>query len=292
MKFVEGKDRNQAEFFCIEQDNELRTIELFVKSLKLEDFGFTYNTDNIINNGRQSYDPADLLKLYIYGYLNRMRSSRILEKECEHNIEVMWLMKGLAPDHNTISNFRKDNPTQIRRVFQATVSLTKNFDLIGGKILAGDGTKLRAQNSKKNNFTHSKIEKNIAYIDAKLEEHEGLLINADDNAKKEIETKIKTYKSNKTKYEGFKEELDRTGEVQKSTSDPKSRQMITRNNITEVTYNVQFTVDAEYNIPIDYKVTNQNDSKAMGGMVRRAKTILKSSDFIAVFEKCTKKQKR
>ena len=289
MKFIEGKDRNQAEFFCIEhaieQHNDVRTIDLFVNSLKLEDFGFTYNTDNIINNGRPSYNPADLLKLYIYGYLNRMRSSRILEKECKRNIEVMWLMKGLAPDHNTISNFRKDHPTQIRRVFQATVSLAKNFDLIGGKILAGDGTKLRAQNSKKNNFTHSKIEKHIAYIDAKLEEHEGLLKDADEKSKKEIETKIKTYQKNKTKYEDFKEELDRTGEVQKSTSDPESRQMITRNNITEVAYNVQSTVDAEYNIPIDYKVTNQNDSKAMGGMVRRAKTILKSSDFVAVFDK-------
>ena len=134
MKFIEGKDRNQAEFFCIEQaieqDNEVRTIELFVNSLKLEDFGFTYNTDNITNNGRPSYDPTDLLKLYIYEYLNRMRSSRILEKECKRNIEMMWLMKGLAPDHNTISNFRKDHPTQIRRVFQSTVSLAKNFDLI------------------------------------------------------------------------------------------------------------------------------------------------------------------
>ena len=190
MRFIEGKDRNQAEFFCIEhaieQHNDVRTIDLFVNSLKLEDFGFTYNTDNIINNGRPSYNPADLLKLYIYGYLNRMRSSRILEKECKRNIEVMWLMKGLAPDHNTISNFRKDHPTQIRRVFQATVSLAKNFDLIGGKILAGDGTKLRAQNSKKNNFTHSKIEKHIAYIDAKLEEHEGLLKDADEKSKKEI----------------------------------------------------------------------------------------------------------
>ena len=186
--------------------------------------------------GREISDKADLLKLYIYGYLNRMQSSRILEKECKRNIEVMWLMKGLAPDHNTISNFRKDHPTQIRRVFQATVSLAKNFDLIGGKILAGDGTKLRAQNSKKNNFTHSKIEKHIAYIDAKLEEHEGLLKDADEKSKKEIETKIKTYQKNKTKYEDFKEELDRTGEVQKSTSDPESRQMITRNNITEVAY--------------------------------------------------------
>ena len=98
------------------------------------------------------------------------------------------------------------------------------------------GTKLRAQNSKKNNFTHSKIEKHIAYIDAKLEEHEGLLKDADEKSKKEIETKIKTYQKNKTKYEDFKEELDRTGEVQKSTSDPESRQMITRNNITEVAY--------------------------------------------------------
>lgn len=297
MKFITGKDRTQIPLFAssideaIGTDNEVRLIDLFVDSLQLKDFGFDFN---FIENGRPAYHPADLLKIYIYGYMNRIRSSRQLEKECCRNIEMMWLLKGLAPDHNTISNFRKDNPKAIRRVFQATVSIAKNFDLIGGKLLAGDGTKLRAQNSKKNNFTHSKIERHIAYIDAKLDEYDRVLANneqendsdiKDNDTRKDIDSKINKHKENKAKYESFKRQLDQTGEVQISISDPESRQMITCNNITEVAYNVQATVDAKHNIPIDFKVTNQNDSKAMGGMVRRAKTILGHNDFTAIYDK-------
>lgn len=297
MKFITGKDRTQIPLFAssideaISADNEVRLIDLFVDSLQLKSFGFAFD---FIENGRPAYHPADLLKIYIYGYMNRIRSSRQLEKECYRNIEMMWLLKGLAPDHNTISNFRKDNPKAIRRVFQATVSIAKNFDLIGGKLLAGDGTKLRAQNSKKNNFTHSKIERHIAYIDAKLDEYDRVLANdeqendsdiKDNDTRKDIDSKINKHKENKAKYESFKKQLDQTGEVQISTSDPESRQMITRNNITEVAYNVQATVDAKHNIPIDFKVTNQNDSKAMGGMVRRAKTILGHNDFTAIYDK-------
>lgn len=297
MKFITGKDRTQIPLFAssideaISADNEVRLIDLFVDSLQLKSFGFAFD---FIENGRPAYHPADLLKIYIYGYMNRIRSSRQLEKECYRNIEMMWLLKGLAPDHNTISNFRKDNPKSIRRVFQATVSIAKNFDLIGGKLLAGDGTKLRAQNSKKNNFTHSKIERHIAYIDTKLDEYDRVLANneqEDSSDKKEnikrkdIDSKINKHKENKAKYESFKRQLDQTGEVQISTSDPESRQMITRNNITEVAYNIQSTVDAKHNIPIDFKVTNQNDSKAMGGMVRRAKTILQHTNFTAIYDK-------
>lgn len=290
MKFITGKDRTQIPLFAssideaIGVDNEVRLIDLFVDSLQLKDFGFDFD---FIENGRPAYHPADLLKIYIYGYMNRIRSSRQLEKECYRNIEMMWLLKGLAPDHNTISNFRKDNPKVIRRVFQATVSIAKNFDLLGGKLLAGDGTKLRAQNSKKNNFTHSKIERHIAYIDAKLDEYDRVLANneTDDSTRKDIDDKINKHRENKAKYESFKTQLDQTGEVQISTSDPESRQMITRNNITEVAYNIQATVDAKHNIPIDFKVTNQNDSKAMGGMVRRAKTILGHNDFTAIYDK-------
>src|SRR5690606_29495865 len=106
---------------------------------------------DFIENGRPAYHPAELLKLFLYGYLNRIRSSRALEKECKRNLEVMWLMKELRPDHNTIANFRRDNPKAIRKVFQATVKVARAFDLIGGKLLAGDGTRMRAQNSKKNN---------------------------------------------------------------------------------------------------------------------------------------------
>lgn len=290
MKFIQGKDRSQTEFFCLDQavstDNEVRLIDLFVGAIKLSDYGFK---TGFIDNGRPAYHPADLLRLFIYGYMNRIRSSRHLEKECKRNIELMWLMKGLAPDHNTIANFRKDNPKAIRKVFHATVCLAKNFDLIGGKLIAGDGTKLRAQNSKKNNFNEKKIERHIAYIDDKLNEYSAILANEDNDLteekKQEINNKINKHQQHKDKYERYKKQIDETGSVQISTSDPDSRQMITRNNITEVAYNVQSTVDAKHNIPIDFKVTNKNDSKAMGAIVRRAKTILGHTDFTAIFDK-------
>lgn len=155
MQFIQGKNRAQSVLFpenldqIIDQENEVRIIDLFVESIKLEDFNFVFKTTT---EGRPAYNPKDLLKLFVYGYLNQTRSSRVLEKECRRNIEVMWLMKELTPDHNTISNFRRDNEKAIRKVFRYTVSIAKQFDLIGGKLIAGDSTKLRAQNSKKNNF--------------------------------------------------------------------------------------------------------------------------------------------
>jgi transposase len=271
---------------AIDSANEIRLINLFVDGLDLENFGLKMLFKE---NGRPAYHPKDLLKLYLYGYLNRIRSSRQFEKECKRNIELMWLMKGLVPDHNTISNFRKDNPRSIRKVFHATVSLAKNFGLIGGKLLAGDGTKLRAQNSKKNNFNAKKIERHVAYIDDKLSKYNNILAHEDKDLTQEqkvdIEQKISKHQLHKDKYEGFQKQLAETGEVQISTSDPESRQMIIRNNVTEVAYNIQSTVDAKYNIPIDFKVTNKNDAKAMGAMVRRAKTILGHSDFTAIFDK-------
>lgn len=287
-KFIIGKDRNQTEFFCLEQtidkDNIVRIIDLFVDSLYLKDAGFK---TEFIENGRPAYHPADLLKLFLYGYLNRTRSSRQLEKECSRNIEVMWLLKGLVPDHNTIANFRKNNPKAIAKVFQSTVSMANHFNLIGGKLVAGDSTKLRAQNSKKNNFNPAKIERHIAYIDAKLVEYQNQLSQADGDvvAQNEILQKVIKSKNQKQKYQDYQKEIEETDITQISTSDPDSRQMITRNNITEVAYNVQTVVDEKHNIPIDFKVTNQNDSKAMGGMLRRAKTILGHTDFVALYDK-------
>lgn len=289
MKFITGKNRQQVQIYTqcldetIEQDNEIRLIDLFVDSLKLSDYGFEMD---FIENGRPAYHPADLLKLFIYGYLNRMRSSRVLEKECKRNIELMWLLKGLAPDHNTISNFRKDNPKAIQKVFRATVSLAKHFELIGGKLLAGDSTKLRAQNSKKNNFNPKKIERHLEYIDNKLLEYSAALALADgDENKKVIQQHIDTQNNRKDFYNDLSKQIEETGETQVSTSDPDARQLITRNNITEVAYSVQTTVDAKHNIPIDYKLTNENDSKAMGGMTRRTKTILGKTDFTLLYDK-------
>jgi transposase len=288
MQFIEGKNRNQSILFpqsldlIIKQDNEIRIIDLFVESIHLADFQFIVKTST---EGRPAYHPKDLLKLYVYGYLNHIRSSRQLEKECKRNIELMWLMKELAPDHNTISNFRRDNEKAIRKVFRHTVSIAKQFDLIGGTLVAGDSTKLRAQNSKKNNFNEGKIERHIIYIDAKLDEYNKALAEADDDNKKIIEEEIKKHSGRKDNYENMKRQLEQTGEPQISTSDPESRQLMTRNNISEVAYNVQTVVDAKHNLPIDYKVTNENDSRALSPMLRRTKIILATTNFTALYDK-------
>ncbi|MEZ5059838.1 MAG: IS1182 family transposase [Saprospiraceae bacterium] len=290
MKFIKGKDRNQIEFFCLDQvisdDNEVRFIDLFLQAVNLEDFGFKMD---FIENGRPAYHPADLLRLFIYGYLNRIRHSRQLEKECHRNLEVMWLMKGLAPDHNTISNFRRDNPKSIRKVFHAAVKLAKNFDLIGGKLIAGDGTKLRAQNSKKNNFNAKKIDRHIAYIDNKLEEYMAILAEEDNDLteadKSEIQAKIEKHEKNKATYQDYQKQLETSGETQISTSDPESRHLLIRGNHSEVAYNIQSTVDAKNNIPIDFKVTNQTDSHAMGSITRRANKILGTNEYTGLFDK-------
>lgn len=197
-----------------------------------------------------------------------------------------WLLKSLTPDFRTIANFRKDNGAAIKKVFRQSVEVAKHFELIGGKLIAGDSTKLRAQNSKKNNYNEKKIQRHIAYIDRKLEEYNQALSTEDDDKNREkIEQQIQKQQERKINYEQIDQELRESGDKQLSVSDPESRQMIIRNNITEVAYNVQATVDAQHNIPIDYQVTNQNDSKAMGAMMRRAKSIVRKTGFTALFDK-------
>lgn len=288
MQFIEGKNRKQSILFpesldqIVEQDNEVRIIDLFIESINLADFKFVIKTSN---EGRPSYHPKDLLKLYVYGYLNHIRSSRQLEKECKRNIELLWLMKELVPDHNTISNFRRDNEKAIRKAFRYTVSIAKHFDLIGGTLVAGDSTKLRAQNSRKNNFNEGKIERHLAYIDAKLDEYNTALAEADQDNKQIVEQEIKKQTERKSDYQSMQQQLEQTGDSQISTSDPESRQLMVRTNISEVAYNVQTVVDARNHLLIDYKVTNNNDSRALSGMLRRTKTILGTNTFTALYDK-------
>ena len=289
MIYIKGKDRAQSVLFpetldqLVHQDHEVRFIDLFVESINIHEFEFKIKTKTL--EGRPPYNPKDLLKLYIYGYLNSIRSSRVLEKETNRNIEVMWLLKQLTPDHNTISNFRRDNEKAIRKVFQKTVSVAKEFKLIGGQLLAGDSTKLRAQNSKKNNFNEKKIKQHIEYIDNKLDEYNDALEQADTENKKIIEEKIDLQNTRKSGYEDLQKQLVETGETQISTSDSESRQLITRNNITEVAYSMQTVVDAKHNLPIDYLVTNQNDSKAMGEMLERTDKIIPLKGTTVLFDK-------
>jgi len=288
MKFIQGQSRNQITLFpvslesSIDENNEVRLIDLFVDSLHMGDMDFAME---FVENGRPAYHPKDLLKLYIYGYLNRTRSSRELEKETKRNIEVIWLLKGLSPDHNTISNFRRDNPKSIKKVFRATVQIAKNFDLIGGKLIAGDGTKLRAQNSKKNNYNKKKIDRHLAYIDNKLSQYNDQLADNDNDKKEQIKQEIEKHNNRKDGYEQLQQQLDETGETQISTTDPDSRQLIIRGTITEVGYNAQSTVDDKHYLPIDYEVTNENDKNAMTSMVENAIEIVGNNEFDAVFDK-------
>ncbi|MFK8044141.1 MAG: IS1182 family transposase [Crocinitomicaceae bacterium] len=288
MKYIKGNDRHQTALIpssleeLIDEDNEIRIIDLFVDSLNLADMDFRLDFGE---NGRPAYHPSDLLKLYLYGYLNKVRSSRDLEKACHINVEVMWLMKSLAPDHNTISNFRRDNKKGIKKVFRSAVELAKNFDLIGGKLIAGDSTKLRAQNSKKKNYNKKKIDRQLDYIDARLSHYNKLLEEADGDNKKIIQEKIDKHNKRKDDYDQMNKTIEASDEVQISTSDPDSRNIIIRNGITEVCYCIQTTVDAHYNIPIDYKTTNKNDAKAMGPMLKRAVEIIGHNKFTALYDK-------
>ncbi len=290
MEYRQGESRRQLALYttCLDDtigpDNTVRGIDHFVDGLDMAKLGF----GTIATQGRPPYDPADLLKLYIYGYMNRMRSSRRLEKECMRNIEVMWLLKNLKPDHNTIARFREHNPKAIKRVFRASVELARNYDLIGAVLIAGDSTKLRAQNSKKNNYNKKKVQRHLEYIDKKLAEHNEAFAQADGDEKQELEKEMRHRREQRGKYETIGKELERktgTENPQISTSDPDSRHQIVRGTITEVCYTAQTTVDAEHKLLIDYKTTNRNDKKAMGNMLQRAKAILGTNAFTALYDK-------
>jgi transposase len=248
----------------------------------LERFGFQIDHGE---NGRPAYHPGDLLKLFIYGYMNKIRSSRRLEKECKRNIEVMWLLGNLHPDHNTISNFRRDNPKAIKSVFRETVKISKHFNLIGGTLIAGDSTKFRAQNSKKNKFNKKKIARHLGNIEKKLQEYYEALGQSDEDNTDEIEGEIEKQHQRAKGYREIEDQLKESGEAHVSTSDPDSPHLIVRNNITEIAYNVQTSVDAKNKLLIDYKVTNNNNSKAMGNMLQRAKSILLTNEFTDLYDK-------
>ena len=298
MDYITGKPRTQLVLIDssleekIEQDNPVRIIDAFVNSCKLVEFGFKHAKH--APEGRPPYHPGDLLKLYIYGYLNRIRSSRALEKECKRNLELMWLLNELVPDHNTIANFRRDNPKAIKLVFRKIVTLCKRLDLIGGKVIATDGTKLRAQNSKKNNFNQKKIDDHLAFIESKLHEYLDALDMADtaetmgldaDVDKEKIREKITRLNEKKQQYKKLEEQLIQTGQQQISTTDPDSRKLAVRQNILEVCYNIQTSVDDKNYLPIDFKTTNNNDTHALANMAIRAKAIIGNTDFTELADK-------
>ena len=207
--------------------------------------------------------PGDLLKLYIYGYLNRIRSSRRLEAETHRNIEVIWLLRHLKPDFKTIADFRRDNRNAFRPVFRQFVLLCRQLDLFGRELLAVDGTRIKAVNNKDRNFTRASLTEFIKLADAKLDDYLQRLDQSDATEKatvgsrvKNLAEKIAAIRERRTRCKDMLAELDRTGEDQISLTDPDSRAMAAHTHVA-VGYNVQVAVDAKHKLIVEQQVTNQ-----------------------------------
>lgn len=277
-----GNNREQMQMMSFEafigKNNPVRLIDAFVDKIELNKLGVKIPG---AVEGRKGFHPASLLKLYLYGYMNHVRSSRKLEKECERNIEVRWLLHELTPSYKTIADFRKHYPAAVRILFSLFINLLKEAELIGGKTMAIDGSKFRAVNSSKNNYNQKKIDRHQEFIDRKINDYLAELEKNDQEENKD-ELKIKVDKvqkelerlaQRKLKYNNLQQQLDNTEEVQISSSDPDSRALIIRKNIVEVSYNTQTTVDEKHSLIIDYEATNENDSKALAAMAMRAKEV-------------------
>jgi transposase len=291
MKYLTGFDRTQSTLFpqCIDElisaDAEVRVIDLFVDSLPLEQLGFYDHKP--VEEGRPMYHPRDLFKLYVYGYLNRIRTSRLLERECKRNVELIWLLKGLQPCFRTIAGFRSQNPQLFRNTFNHFVSQLNRGKFFGRKVVAVDSSKFRAVNSKKNNFNQRKIDRQLERIDHKIAEYLSELDQGDlsENKQEEIAQKVKRQKDQRKKYKRIEKQMKASGLDQISTTDPQARSMILHGSVIEVAYNTQTIADDKHNLIVDYEVTNCNDRKALLGMGQRAKAVCETDAITVLADK-------
>ena len=267
MAHIPGHDRSQLLLLpeavddYVAADNPVRFIEAFVDGLDLAMLGFIGTVPKA--TGRPGYAPADLLKLYIYGYLNRTRSSRRLEAETHRNIEVIWLLRHLKPDFKTIADFRRINHKAFRPVFRQFVLLCRELDLFGKELLAVDGTRIKAVNNKDRNFTRASLKEFIRLADAKLDDYLQRLDHADaaetstsGSRVENLAEKIAAVRGRRERCQEMLAELDRTGESQISLTDPDSRAMAAHTRVA-VGYNVQIAVDTKHKLIVEQQVTNQ-----------------------------------
>jgi transposase len=298
-RFVEGADRGQSTLFpesledWICEDNSVRVIDVFVDELDLAELGFGGVEPEI--TGRPSYHPSVLLKLYIYGYLNRVQSSRRLEREAGRNVEVMWLTGRLAPDHKTIADFRKDNGLAIRQVCARFIVLCRMMGLLTQASVAIDGSKFKAVNNRDKNFTRAKMERRMAQIMESVARYLQQLDTADRQEPSEV-LKTKTERL-KEKIEKLKQEMRRlaglrtvmlaTPDQQISLTDPDARSMATSGRGSGVVgYNVQVAVDTKHHLIVTHEVTNVgSDRSQLSPVAKQAKATLEVEKLEAVADR-------
>lgn len=293
MNYIQGDDRRQLTMFpkmlddYISENNPTRVIDVFVDNLALAEMGF--DKAILSETGRPPYSPNDLLKLFIYGYFNKVRSSRKLEIETHRNVEVMWLLKNLKPDHKTIARFRKDNLAPIKRVFDSFVKLCVKMGLYNRQLIAIDGSHFQAVNSKELNYTKTKLQDRIARINAHIVEYLTEIETNDiedgkvsDN--ENIANILTTLQARKEKYEDMLEIIEETGESQISLTDPDSRRLI-KHNFSKMAYNVQTAVDGDNALIVDFEVTNSTDRGNMHTLATRCKSVLNTNKLTSIADK-------
>ena len=265
----------------VTEDNAVRFIEAFVDRLDLTYLGFTHTEPQ--ETGRPSYDPVDMLKLYLYGYLNQIRTSRKLERECHRNLELIWLMRKLVPDFKTIANFRKDNVDCIKPVFRELHRLLVEMGLIEGSLVGIDGTKLKAVNAVDRSLNPEKLEVRLKALDEKITRY---LWELDENDKqeegepqlpqhvKDLPMKIEKLKEKKVLYEGLQKRMAQTGVQEVCLTDPESHTMKNHDTL-EPCYNGRIAVDSKEKMIVTYDIdNNSSDRQALAEMSGEAKEIL------------------
>ena len=287
-RFVEGTDRGQATLFpeCLEEwiceDNPVRAVDVFVDQLDLLELGFGGVDPEA--TGRPSYHPSVLLKLYIYGYLNRVQSSRRLEREARRNVEVMWLTCRLLPDHKTIADFRKDNGPAIRKVCAQFVTLCRAIGLLTTASVAIDGSKFKAVNTRDKNFTRAKMERRLAQIEESVARYLSQLDTADRQEPSEalatktahLREKLAKLASELQRLKAIEQEMLASPDQQISLTDSDSRSMATSGRGSGVVgYNVQIAVDTQHHLIVAHEVTNTgSDRSQLAKMASQAKEAL------------------
>jgi transposase len=298
-RFIEGVGRGQSTLFpeCVEdwigEDNPVRVIDVFVDELDLAELGFGGVDPEA--TGRPSYHPSVLLKLYIYGYLNRVQSSRRLEREAARNVEVMWLLGRLAPDHKTIADFRKDNGLALRKVCARFVELCREMGLLAAASVAIDGSKFKAVNNRDKNFTRAKVERRRAQLEESVARYLSQLDTVDRQEPTEalaakvtrLTEKLTKLKQEMGKLAVYENQMLASPDQQISLTDPDSRSMATSGRGSGVVgYNVQVAVDTEHHLIVTHEVTNSGSDRAqLANIAKQAKAVLQTETLEAVADR-------
>ena len=291
--FIQGEDRSQATLFperlddYVAEDSSVRVIDVFLDDLDLSGLGFKTEPND---TGRPPYHPSTMLKLFVYGYLNRVQSSRRLEREAQRNVELMWLTGRLAPDFKTIADFRKDNGEAIRLVCREFVMLCRKFNLFANAFVAIDGSKFKAVNSRDRNFTRAKMKRRLAEVEASIDRYLEQLAIADqaepaEDKTRRLEDKIAAMRKEMARLKKLEARMLNAPDKQVSLTDPDARSMKTRGTGI-VGYNVQTSVDTQHHLIVAHEVTNTgSDRRQMANMAKQTKAALETEELRVVADR-------